>query len=49
MQHIQQWTAAFDYSNLDHVISQMKACNAFEKSRRLYQLLKVSDLGAESR
>jgi hypothetical protein len=45
MQHIQQWTAAFDYTNLDHVISQMKACNAFEKSRRQYQLLNLSDLG----
>ena len=45
MQHIQQWTAAFDYTDLDHVISQMTACNAFEKSRRQYQLLNLSDLG----
>lgn len=48
MQHIQQWTAAFDYTDLDRVISQMKACNAFEKSRRQYQLLNVADLGAAS-
>ncbi|NTW84247.1 MAG: cell filamentation protein Fic [Chlorobiaceae bacterium] len=48
MQHIQQWTAAFDYTDLDRVISQMKACNAFEKSRMQYQLLNVSDLGAAS-
>ncbi len=45
MRHIQQWTAAFDYTDLDHVIGQMKACNAFEKSRRQYQLLNISDLG----
>lgn len=45
MQHIQQWTAAFNYNDLDRVISKMKACNAFEKSRRQYQLLNVSDLG----
>jgi len=46
MQHIQQWTSAFDYTDLDQVIGQMKACNAFEKSRKQYQLLNVSDLGA---
>ncbi len=45
MQKIQQWTAEFDYTDLDRVISQMKACNAFEKSRRQYQLLSVADLG----
>ena len=44
MQKIQQWTAAFDYTDLDRVIEQMKACNAFEKSRRQYQLLNLSDL-----
>jgi len=49
MQHIQQWTAAFDYTDLDQVISQMKACNAFEKSRKQYRLLNVSDLGDGSR
>ncbi len=47
MQHIQHWTAAFDYTDLDRVLSQMKACNAFEKSRSQYQLLDVSDLGTE--
>jgi hypothetical protein len=45
MQNIQQWTAAFDYTDLDHVIGRMKECNAFEKSRRQYQLLNLSDLG----
>jgi hypothetical protein len=45
MQNIQQWTAAFDYTDLDRTIAQMKACNAFEKSRRQYQLLNRSDLG----
>jgi len=44
MQKIQQWTAAFDYTDLDRVIEQMKACNAFEKSPRQYQLLNLSDL-----
>lgn len=44
MQKIQQWTAEFDYPDLDRVISQMKACNAFEKSRRQYQLLNVAEL-----
>ncbi|TCD47219.1 Fic family protein [Chlorobium sp. N1] len=44
MQHIRQWTAAFDYTDLDRVISRMKACNAFEKSRKQYRLLNVSDL-----
>ncbi len=48
MQHIQQWTAAFDYTDLDRMISQMKACNAFEKSRMQYQLLNISVLGAAS-
>lgn len=44
MQKIQQWSAEFDYTDLDHVISLMLACNAFEKSRGQYQLLNVSDL-----
>ena len=45
MQYIQQWTAAFDYTDLDRVIDQMNACNAFKKSRRQSQLLNRSDLG----
>ncbi|AOS84331.1 cell filamentation protein Fic [Chlorobaculum limnaeum] len=49
MQYIQQWTAAFDYTDLDRVINQMKACNAFEKSRRQFQLLNVSDLDTHLR
>ncbi len=48
MQKIQQWTAAFDYTDLDRVIDQMKACNAFEKSLKQYQLLNLSDLGTGS-
>lgn len=39
MQKIQDWTAAFDYQNLDKVIDKMKACNAFERSRVQFQLL----------
>jgi hypothetical protein len=44
MQKIHQWTASFDYSDLDQVIDRMKRCNAFEKSRKQYQLLDPSDL-----
>jgi hypothetical protein len=40
MQKIQAWTAAFDYQDLDRVIATMKACNAFERSRVQFQLLK---------
>jgi hypothetical protein len=39
MQKIQSWTAAFDYHNLDGVIEQLKASNAFERSRVQFQLL----------
>jgi hypothetical protein len=39
MQKIQGWTAAFDYQSLDGVIEQLKACNAFERSRVQFQLL----------
>ena len=39
MQKIQEWTAAFDYEDLDKVIADMKACNAFEKSRAQFKLL----------
>jgi hypothetical protein len=39
MQKIHAWTAAFDYEDLDKVIADMKACNAFEKSRTLHELL----------
>ncbi|MFT4102567.1 MAG: Fic family protein [Burkholderiaceae bacterium] len=39
MQWIHEWTAAFDYENLDQVIADMRACNAFEKSRVQYKLL----------
>ncbi len=39
MQHIHAWTAAFDYEDLDKVIADMTACNAFEKSRSQHKLL----------
>jgi len=39
MQKIHEWTAAFDYENLDRVISDMQACNAFERSLVQYKLL----------
>lgn len=32
MRDIQEWTAAFEYNNLDEVIEQMSECHAFEKS-----------------
>ncbi len=39
MQKVHEWTAAFDYEDLDQVIAEMKACNAFEKSRVQFKLL----------
>lgn len=39
MQRIHEWTAAFDYENLDKVIADMQLCNAFEKSRVQHKLL----------
>ena len=42
MQRIQQWTAAFQYEDLDKVIAQMTACNAFERSRSQFKLLTPS-------
>lgn len=39
MQWIHEWTAAFNYVNLDEVIAAMRACNAFEKSRIQHKLL----------
>lgn len=39
MQKIQAWTAAFDYQNIDQVISTMQRCNAFERSRVQFELL----------
>lgn len=44
MQKIHAWTAAFDYEDLDAVISLMEACHAFEKSRVMYKLLTPSQL-----
>jgi len=42
MQKIQQWTAAFNYNDIDQVIDQMSACNAFERSRSQFKLLAPS-------
>ena len=39
MQKIHEWTAAFDYHDLDAVIASMTACNAFERSLVQYRLL----------
>ena len=39
MRHIQLWTAGFDYHDLDQVISDMRACNAFERSLVQHRLL----------
>jgi len=39
MQKIQDWTATFDYEDLDAVIDSMKACNAFERSLAQFRLL----------
>ena len=38
MQKIQDWTAAFDFQNLDKAIETMRSCNAFERSRVQFQL-----------
>jgi len=47
MQKIHEWTAAFDYEDLDRVIARMAACNAFEKSRIQYKLLFPQKDGAQ--
>lgn len=39
MQKIQDWSATFDYEDLDAVIDSMKACNAFERSLVEFRLL----------
>lgn len=39
MQKIHQWTASFDYEDLDGVIAQMTRCNAFERSLIQFKLL----------
>lgn len=35
---MQKWSASFDYSDLDNVISNMQNCNAFEERRAAYVL-----------
>ncbi len=44
MQRIHEWTAAFDYEDLDSVIAMMTRCNAFERSPIQYKLLLPSQL-----
>ncbi len=39
MQRIHEWTAAFDYEDLDRAIEDMKGCNAFERSAVQFKLL----------
>ena len=39
MRMAQEWTASFDYSDLQTVIAQMKRCNAFEENRTEFLLL----------
>ena len=39
MQFIRRWSAAFDYEDLDQAIADMRATNAFEKSRVQHKLL----------
>jgi hypothetical protein len=39
MQRIHNWSAAFDYSDLDQVIAKMTAFHAFERSQVQYKLL----------
>lgn len=46
MQKIHQWTAAFDYEDLDQVIAQMTRCNAFERSLIQFKLLTPSSAAA---
>lgn len=48
MQKIQQWSAAFNYEDLDQVIDAMTDCNAFEKSLMQYQLLSPTELAADA-
>ena len=42
MHEAQHWSDAFDYDDLDQVIDQMTACNAFEESRQDF-ILTTSD------
>lgn len=44
MQAIHEWSAAFDYEDLQQVLEQMRRCNAFERSLVQYQLLKPQEL-----
>ncbi|MRD47315.1 cell filamentation protein Fic [Caenimonas koreensis DSM 17982] len=47
MQRIHEWTAAFDYEDLDGVIDVMTKCNAFERSPIQYKLLWPSQLAPQ--
>ncbi|KWT95588.1 MULTISPECIES: Fic family protein [unclassified Variovorax] len=39
MCHIHDWTSRFSYDDIDQVISDMRRCNAFERSRNQFELL----------
>ena len=38
LDRIYEWTAAFDYQDLDRVIADMQACGAFKRSRAQHRL-----------
>jgi hypothetical protein len=42
MQHIHDWTARFDYQDIDGVIAKMAQCHAFERSLVQFKLLTPS-------
>lgn len=44
MQRIHDWTAAFDYEDLDAVVELMRTCNAFEESLRRFRLRRPQDV-----
>ncbi len=39
MRYVHAWTAAFRYEDIDQVIGEMQACNAFERSLVQHKLL----------
>ena len=49
MQRIHEWTAAFDYEDLDKVIAAMKRCNAFRMLIRPVEAFAAIAAGARGR
>lgn len=47
MTHMQRWTAAFSYENLDVTIGLMRRCNAFRRSLNTHKLLWPDDIANE--